>query len=87
MHNLEELSIHDTKLSLAHLPRVFRTCIKVKKLSLNLYESNLDAYQEDVDCFYRGFGRLTHLKIIRAVPQRVPTYLIDAWPVILEVLR
>jgi len=60
MHNLEELSCQDTKLSLVHLHKIFKTCKKIVNLSFSLLETNLDAFQER---FLDGFARLTHLKM------------------------
>lgn len=62
MHNLQELHIQDTKLSLFHLLRIFRTCERILKLSFSLLETNLDAFQKVPESFLRGFGRLTQLK-------------------------
>ena len=64
MHNLEELSCQDTKLSLVHLLQIFKTCTKILKLSFSLLETVLDAFQEVPESFLDGFGRLTHLKIL-----------------------
>jgi len=83
MHNLEELIIHDTKLSLAHLLGIFKTCKKIVKLSFSLLEANLDAHQKDGDSFSLGFGRITHLKY---TVNQSELYSIDSWPVTLGVL-
>jgi len=90
MINLEELIIHDTKISLAPLPNIFSACQKVVKLSFSLAEKNLDQYQENVmvkasfDGMVRGFQQLTHVKIFALAPS---DYSIDSWPVIFGVLK
>jgi len=69
MPNLEQLIIHDTKITLAHLPRIFKSCMKVNKLSFALAEENLDEFaeskmgQEDYGWLMKGFKRLTHIKL------------------------
>jgi len=89
MHNLEELSIHDTKMLLVHVLQIFKMCQKVLKLSLSLIETRLDAYQKDgglfLVSFLLGFGRLTHLKIYTV--NQSETNAADFWPVTLGVLR
>jgi len=69
MPNLEQLIIHDTKITLAHLPTIFKSCPKLNKLSFKLAEENLDKFtesemgEEDFSWLMKGFKRLTHLKL------------------------
>lgn len=91
MENLEEIIVHDTKISLVHLPDVFKACPKVVKLSFTLTEKTLDLYKEGVmeqdklNWMRQGFGRLTHLKIFSF--NLSDDYCCDSWPVTLGVLR
>ena len=69
MPNLKQLNIHDTKIPLAHLPTIFKSCPKLNKLSFKLAEENLDKFtesemgEEDFGWLLKGFKRLTHLKL------------------------
>jgi len=69
MPSLKELKIHDTKITLAHLPKIFKSCQKLVKLSFTLAEENLDKFnesqmgEEDFGLLLKGFKRLTHLKL------------------------
>ena len=85
MHNLEELSIHDTKFTLADLLQVFKTCKKVLKLSLSLLETDLSVYQKEKESLSQGFGRLSHLKVFTI--NQNETHFLDSWPMTLEVMR
>ncbi len=48
MTNLVELDIYDTKVSLVHLPKLFKGCQQLLKLSFNLAEKSLDNFKENV---------------------------------------
>lgn len=91
MSNLEELYIHDTKFSLKHLPRVFKACGKLLKLSFSLVETTLDEYREDVmgkvpyEWMLLGFAHLTHLKVFTL--NMSDTCLVSSWLVTFGVLR
>ena len=85
MHNLEELSCQDTKLSLVHLLQIFKTCKKILKLSFTLLETNLDAYHEVPESFLEGFCRVTHLKIFTINQSDIIA--VDSWRVTLVILR
>jgi hypothetical protein len=90
MSNLEELFIHDTKISLTHILRIFESCEKIRKLSFSLVETNLDIFEKSIigkkslQSIKFGFGRLTHLKIF---PMSMNDSPIDFWPVVFGVLR
>jgi len=87
MSNLEELIIHDTKLSLSHLPKVFESCQKIVKFSFSLIDKNLDHYNQKealLDWLKKGFSKLTHLKIFTFAFNDKDC--IDFWPVTLGVL-
>jgi len=92
MDNLEELSIHDTKISLSNLPELFEACQKIVKFSLTLSEKNLDHYEEGVmaqkslDWMKQGFRRITHLKIFSALNDD-EYYHLQPWIVALGVLK
>jgi len=94
MDNLEELSIHDTKISLSNLPELFEACQKIVKFSLTLSEKNLDHYErvmekKSLDWIKQGFRRITHLKIISCVALNDDEfyYLHQPWIVALGVLK
>ena len=91
MSNLEELFIHDTKISLTHLLGIFEACEKIRKISFSLVEANLDSYQKSIigrkslQNIKFGFGRLTHLKIFpMSMDDDSP---IDFWPVVFGLLK
>lgn len=84
--NLKELNIQGTQLILSHLPPIFKSCLKIQKLSFTLLEKHLDRYKDGKDAMMiQGFGKLSHLKIF--------TFTLDAkrsiqsWLVILGVLK
>ena len=90
MVNVEELNIQDTEISLVHLPRVFRCCKKLVKLSFTLAEKTLDQYHESVmgtvsfNWMRNGFQRLTHLKVFTFALSN--KYCCESWMVTLGVL-
>jgi len=92
MINLQELSIQDTKISLANLPQVFEACQKIVKFSFSLTEKNLDQYQKGVmnevslDWMKKGFAKVTHLKIFTFITLSAE-YTVEPWLVTLGVLR
>lgn len=68
MFNLTELIIQDTRISLENLPRVFKACQQIVKLSFTVSKQNLKHYvdnakDDDEDWIINGFHRVTHLKI------------------------
>ena len=73
MPNLEELYIHDTKMTLKKMPKIFQACQKIVKLSLTLKEDNLKQFQESVigkepmKWMKKGFAKITHLKLFTFV--------------------
>jgi len=94
MDNLEDLSIHDTKISLSNLPELFEACQKIVKFSLTLSEKNLDPYEEGVmankslDWIKQGFRRITHLKISSTCALNDDEYYyLQPWIVTLGVLK
>jgi len=94
MSNLEELSIHDTKISLSNLPELFEACQKIVKFSLTLSEKNLDQYKRGVmakkslNWIKQGFARITHLKIFSVVALNNDKFHhLQSWLVALGVLK
>lgn len=91
MPNLTELKIQDTKISLDNLPRLFKACKKIVKLSLSLAEKNLDQYlnnkvaDESLGWMENGFARVTHLEIFTCMaPSALDCF--EPWLATLEVL-
>jgi len=64
MVNLESLQVHDTQISLVHLPRLFEACQKIEKFSFSLAEKNVDALFQENYWMKTGFGKVQDLKII-----------------------
>jgi len=92
MPNLKQLNIHDTKITLAHLPTIFKSCPKLNKLSFTLAEENLDKLtksemgEEDFGWLLKGFKRLTHLKLFTINFSEDEIYCYPSWPVTFRVL-
>jgi len=86
MGNLETLLVHDTQISLAHLPRLFEACQKVEKFSFSLAEKNLDALQQENHWLKMGFGKVKDLKIIAFNFGNILIG-VNAWSMLLEVLK
>ena len=95
MWNLEELYVHDTELSLIHLPQVFHFCKKLSHLSVSFSFKSWDQFcmsmEEDIQditngealiSLQRGFGRLKHVKMTGMNA----TYC-ESWLVVLRILR
>ena len=95
MSNLEELFIHDTKISLSNLPELFEACQKIVKFSLTLSENNLDQYKRGVmankslDWIKQGFSTITHLKLFSCVALNDGSryHHLQSWRVALGVLK
>jgi len=91
MPNLKELIIHDTQISLANLPQIFKSCPKLTKLSFTLAEKNLDEFtkakmKEDFGWLLKGFERLTHLKLFTFNLSDEDIFCCPLWPVTFGVL-
>ena len=66
MTNLEELCLHDTRISLNHLPKIFENCNKLVKLTFTLHQKTLKEDEMDKKSLKQlpnGLAKLTHLKI------------------------
>jgi hypothetical protein len=73
MNQLEELVVYDTQVTLIHLPRIFKSCPVVERISISITHETWDQFQLDVTRLYDGealeflkrkFEQLTHLKLI-----------------------
>jgi len=91
MTNLQELNIEDTKICLADMPTIFKSCNKIFNLSFTLAEANLNPFQDGVmkedslDLLKKGFSRVKHLKIFTfAQLNGDPNF--ESWLVTLETL-
>lgn len=94
MPNLEELYIHDTRMSLKKMPLVYESCQKIVKLSLTLKEDNLDEFKKGVmeksslKWMKNGFQKITHLKLFRfAVPSGDGIINFNTWLAVIGVLK
>lgn len=79
----ECLQVHDTKISLVHLTRLFEYCQKVATFSFTLAEENLDAFREN-HWMKMGFRKMRDLKIIAF--NLGNTLSISFWPILLEIV-
>jgi len=82
--------MHDTKMSLKKMPKIFAACQKIVKLSLTLKEDNLKQFRESViwkepmKWMKKGFRKITHLKLF---PFIAPGYDYNSWRTTIGVLR
>ena len=91
MTYLEELCVHDTKISLSHLPKVFENCKKLVKISFTIQHK---AFNEDevekasLNLLKNGFAKLTHLKIFNFTPDNYSNKRsLQSWLNLFQVLR
>ena len=73
MTNLEELCVHDTKISISHLSKIFENCPKLAKLTFTLQETVIEdkIEKESLNRLRNGFAKLTQLKIFNFSPDYI----------------
>lgn len=87
--HLEELYVHDTKLALVDLARIFKSCQKVTRLSLSIVEESWQDVKYEIEnnflacqILILSFQRLTYLKLVALNA----AYYIDSWLIVLRIL-
>jgi len=91
MGNLEKLTISGTKMSLAHLPKIFQTCKKITALDFSYNEKTWEEIQgilkkEELNLIIENFKKITCLKI-STVFLDARDYLHDPMLLIIRILR
>ena len=89
MTNLEELCLHDIKISLSHLPKIFENCKKLVKLTFTLHQKTLKEDEMDKKSLKQlpnGLAKLTHLKISYFALDDGNPRSIESWLILFGVL-
>jgi len=90
MTHLEELCVHDTQISLSHLPEIFKNCPKLVKLTFTLKEETVnedELKKNTLTQLKKGFAQLTNLKIFIFSPDDGNRRSLQSWLNLFQVLK